>query len=123
MIKRTAMLKSMIGNSFKLQKNGTPRIKPINNGGSPTGVRQPPRLETMKIKKMMICRLRLRQLLARMIGRIMTMLAPVVPIQLDNRVPSASMMTFSLGPPINSPSRTILPATQNKPKSRTIKVR
>jgi hypothetical protein len=34
-----------------VQKNGTPFKKPINNGGSPMGVSNPPKFEIKKMKK------------------------------------------------------------------------
>ena len=42
------------GNRFKLQKNGTPLIKPIKSGGSPIGVSAPPKLLIINMKKIII---------------------------------------------------------------------
>ena len=58
-----------------------------------------------------------------MTGRIISILAPVVPIQLESSVPRASSPTFTLGEPARSPDMVILPDTQNKPNSKTINVR
>ena len=117
-----AVLKSMIGRSCRLQKKGMPLEKPISKGGSPIGVRQPPILDTRKIKNTMIWRLRLRQEFILIIGRTMSILAPVVPTQLDNRVPKRSSMVLTRGEPARSPSSVILPDTQNRPNNNTIKV-
>ena len=51
---RIAMFSIMIGNSLIVQKNGTLLKKPRNSGGSPTGVRHPPMLATMKMKKIIV---------------------------------------------------------------------
>ena len=64
-------------------------MNPMSRGGSPIGVRQPPILDTIKIKKITMWRLLFLHAFILMIGRIINILAPVVPIQLDNRVPSA----------------------------------
>ena len=40
---------------WKVQKNGTPRRKPRNRGGSPSGVSEPPMLATRKMKKTTVC--------------------------------------------------------------------
>ena len=64
-----------------VQKNGTPRRKPRNSGGSPMGVSAPPTLDTMKMKKMMWYAFS-RPALSRMNGRISSIDAPVVPIKL-----------------------------------------
>ena len=120
---KIATFKIMIGIRRRLQKNGTLRIKPISNGGSPTGVRHPPILDTRKIKNTTTCVFLERHLFARINGRIITMLAPVVPIQLDNNVPIKSMITFTFGDPLSSPSMVIFPATQKSPNNNTIKVK
>ena len=57
------------------------------------------------------------------IGRTINILAPVVPIQLESKVPIARKITLTLGEPARSPSNVMLPATQNRPNNRTIKVR
>ena len=102
---------------------GTPRMKPINSGGSPMGVKLPPILDTRKMKNTTVCTHLLRHWFARRMGRIITMDAPVVPIQEASRVPISSRLTLVLGVPARSPSRQMLPATQNRPNSSTIKVR
>ena len=106
----------------KLQKKSTPFINPIKSGGSPTGVRHPPIFDTRKIKNTIICTFLLRHLFALIIGLIISILAPVVPIQLDKSVPIRSIKIFTLGVPTRSPSSAIFPATQNRPNSNTINV-
>ena len=64
-----------------------------------------------------------RQAFILITGRTMSMLAPVVPIQLDSTVPRSRRNTLIRGEPARSPSREILPATQNRPNNSTIKVR
>ena len=66
----------------KVQPKSTPRRKPRNSGGSPSGVSEPPMLPTRKMKKTKTwvrCR---RSPLARINGRISSMAAPVVPSRL-----------------------------------------
>ena len=87
------------------------------------GVRQPPMLEIRKMKKIIIWRLRLRQEFILIMGRTISMLAPVVPTQLLSRVPNSKRPTLMRGEPARSPSSVMLPATQNRPNSNTIKVR
>ena len=111
------------GRRWRLQKKSTPFINPIKSGGSPTGVRQPPIFEMRKMKNTIICTLRWRHLFARIIGRIISILAPVVPMQLDKSVPKASRHTLTRGEPAKSPSIVMLPETQKSPNKRTIKVR
>src|ERR1051325_12245731 len=62
-------------------QNGTPFKKPANNGGSPMGVRQPPTLATMKMKKTTWCAVT-RYLFKRSQGRMRSIEAPVVPSRL-----------------------------------------
>lgn len=123
MIKSTTMLNIMIGSKCRLQKNGTPLENPIRSGGSPIGVRHPPILETRKMKNTRICERFLLQAFILMTGRTINILAPVVPIQLDNSVPIVRRMIFTLGEPARSPSIVIFPATQNNPNNSTINVR
>ena len=54
------------------------------------GVRQPPILDTRNMKNTTVCTHLLRQRLARRMGRIITMDAPVVPIQEAKAVPISS---------------------------------
>ena len=117
------MLIISTGISPMLQKNGTPLENPIRSGGSPIGVRHPPMFDTRKIKKIMICLLFFLHEFICMIGRTKSILAPVVPIQLEKSVPTASVTTLTIGLPIRFPSSLMFPATQNNPKSRTINVR
>ena len=95
----------------------------MSRGGSPMGVRQPPMLEIRKMKKTMMWRRRLRQEFIFSRGRTISMLAPVVPTRLESMVPNSSRATLTRGEPARSPSRVMLPATQNRPNSSTIKVR
>ena len=52
------------------------------------GVRQPPMLDIRKIKNTMMWLRRLRQEFILISGRTISMLAPVVPTQLDSNVPN-----------------------------------
>ena len=56
-------------------------------------------------------------------GRTMSMLAPVVPMQLASRVPRTRSTVLILGEPAKSPSIVMLPDTQNSPNNRMINVR
>ena len=87
------------------------------------GVRQPPILDTIKMKNIMMWLFLLLQEFIFITGRTISILAPVVPMQLANRVPMARSPTLILGEPAKSPSMVIFPETQNRPKSRMIKVR
>ena len=80
-------------------------------------------MDTRKIKNTTVCTQRERHWFARSSGRIMTMEAPVVPIQEARSVPMSSRIRLVLGVPAKSPSRQMLPATQNKPNSSTMNVR
>lgn len=120
---KITILNTRIGNSRRLQKKGTPLEKPIKSGGSPIGVRHPPRLEIMKIKKTMIWLLFSLHAFILITGRTISILAPVVPMQLDNNVPITNNTIFVRGDPARSPSSVILPATQKRPNNRTINVR
>ena len=75
------------------------------------------------MKNTMMWLLRFLQAFILMTGRTISILAPVVPIQLDSMVPIRRSPTLMRGDPARSPSRVILPDTQNKPNSRMIKVR
>ena len=72
-----------------VQANGTPRRKPRNSGGSPSGVSRPAPLATMKMKNTTMCVDRYRCSLARSIGRMSSADAPVVPTMLPSTAPSA----------------------------------
>ena len=80
------------------QKNGTPRRKPRNSGGSPIGVSAPPQFETMKMKNTMWNAL-MRYLFTRIHGRMSSIEAPVVPMRLVNTAPTARNTTFASGVP------------------------
>ncbi len=62
--------------------------------GRPAASATPPRFETRKMKKTKTCALCLRLSLARSIGRIITIDAPVVPMKLASSAPSASIAVF-----------------------------
>ena len=117
------MLRSSIGKNLILQKKGTPLENPIRSGGSPIGVRLPPILEIRKMKNTIICLFLFLHEFILMTGRTISILAPVVPIQLERKVPIPRRITFTLGEPTRLPSTVMLPATQNKPKSSTMNVR
>ena len=63
----------------------------------------------------------LRWALARSRGRISSMAAPVVPIQLARTVPTASRRVFTTGVPTREPLRRTPPATVNSANNRTMK--
>ena len=104
MVNRLTAMKSMGKNiADVVQKKSTPFKKPRNNGGSPKGVKDPPILATRKIKNTITCTLLFRSLLARIRGRIKSMAAPVVPIQLANTVPNKMTPVFTIGFPTSEP--------------------
>ena len=72
-----------------VQKNSTPRRKPTNSGGSPSGLSAPPTLATRMMKNTTTWALCSRLALARSSGRIRIMAAPVVPTMLAISVPKA----------------------------------
>ena len=84
-----------------VQKNGTPFKKPRNNGGSPIGVKEPPTLLTMKMKKTIWYGFT-RSLFSLTNGRISNMEAPVVPITLAIIAPITSRIAFALGVDLRS---------------------
>ena len=88
---------------INVQLNSTPLRKPRNSGGSPSGVSEPPALETMKMKNTTTCTTCLRLSLARISGRISSMEAPVVPMKLASTAPMARMPVFSAGLPCRLP--------------------
>ena len=94
-----------------VQKKSTPRRKPTNNGGSPSGLSAPPILATRKMKKITTWVLFLRAALARISGRTRIMAAPVVPTRLAMAVPSSRMPALTSGPPRSVPVINIPPAT------------
>ena len=111
------------GNNICLtvQKKSTPFKKPINNGGSPNGVKPPPILATKKIKKITVWTDWCRRRLAHSIGRIINIAAPVVPIIEANTTPMANKITFDFGVLILSLLIRIPPETVNNAKSNNIK--
>ena len=64
-------------------------------GGSPSGVKEPPILATRKIKKTIMWTFFFLNWLALINGRINSMAAPVVPIQLANKVPIKIIKVFN----------------------------
>ena len=84
---------------FTVQKNSTPCRNPRKSGGSPSGVSEPPALETMKMKNTNTCALCWRSSLARIRGRTSSIEAPVVPITLASTAPMARMAVFNPGLP------------------------
>ncbi|MNV43354.1 hypothetical protein D3C71_1350650 [compost metagenome] len=101
-----------------VQKKSTPFKKPRNSGGSPSGVSEPPALDTMKMKNTTTCATCLRLSLARIRGRISSMDAPVVPMKLASTAPMARMVVLSPGLPCRLPRMKIPPATVNSAVSR-----
>ena len=96
-------------------------MKPRNSGGSPSGVSAPPILATRKMKKMITCCLWVRQALARMIGRMSNMAAPVVPTQLASTVPTSNKAVFTMGVPTRRPLSTMPPLMVNRPHKTIMK--
>lgn len=72
-------------------------MKPMSNGGSPSGVSRPPALATTRMKKGTRCEVCSRSELVRKSGRISSMLAPVVPITLAKTAPMVSQATLVAG--------------------------
>ncbi len=106
---------------LSVQKKSTPFKKPRNSGGSPSGVSEPPALETMKMKNTTMCALCLRLSLARIKGRIISMEAPVVPMKLASTAPMSNKPALSAGLPWRLPRMKIPPATVNSAVSRMMK--
>ena len=101
-----------------VQKKSTPRRKPRNSGGSPSGVSEPPMLETRKMKKTMTWALWRRLSLARMIGRIMIIDAPVVPTTEAISAPIRSRPELTIGVPRRLPETRMPPEMVNRANSR-----
>ena len=93
-----------------VQKKLTPLRKPRKRGGSPSGVSDPPIFATRKIKKTTTCTRCFLQEFALSIGLIISIAAPVVPIQLASTVPIRMRSVFRAGVPVISPLRRIPPA-------------
>ena len=103
-----------------VQKKSTPRRNPRKSGGSPSGVSEPPIFDTRKMKNTITWTLCRRSSLARMIGRIITMDAPVVPMRLASTVPIASRTVLAPGAPWMLPRTRMPPATVNRASSRAL---
>ena len=78
-------------------------------------------LATRKMKKMKMWALFLRHSLARSMGRTRSMAEPVVPIQLERMVPTASMITLLRVVPTMRPLIAMPPVTTKRPRSSTMK--
>ena len=104
-----------------VQKKSTPRRKPRNSGGSPSGVNEPPMFATRKIKNTTTWTLCCRSSFARMTGRIITIDAPVVPMMLARNAPSAKRPVFVSGAPWMFPRTRMPPATVNSASSNKMK--
>ena len=101
-----------------VQKKSTPLRKPRNSGGSPSGVSAPPMFDTRKMKNTKTWTLCRRSSLARIIGRISSIEAPVVPIQPASTVPIARSAVFIDGEPCRLPLMWMPPVTVNSTSSR-----
>ena len=86
-----------------VQKKSTPFKNPRNSGGSPRGVNDPPIFATRKMKKTIICTLFFLCLFALIKGRIKSIAAPVVPIQLASDVPIKIIIVLRVGVPTKDP--------------------
>ncbi len=82
MASSATMTNSHSFHSTAVHRNGTPSRYPKNNGGSPSGNRHPPQLQTMKMKKTTVCWTCFRSRLVSRSGRTSNIAAPVVPIRL-----------------------------------------
>ena len=89
-------------------------MSPMKSGGSPSGVRQPPMLETRKMKKIGMCSVRRRSELVWRRGRMRSMLAPVVPMKLARTAPMNRNMVLTSGVALRSPLRTMPPEMMNR---------
>ena len=101
-----------------VQKKLTPFRNPRNSGGSPKGVNDPPILATRKIKKTIVCTLCCRFALARIIGLINNIAAPVVPIQLAKNVPTNISAKLVMGLPTREPVKRTPPEIVNNANRR-----
>ena len=93
----------------------------MKSGGSPSGVRQPPIFATRKIRKTMTCAFSLRHSLTRINGRMKSIAAPVVPIQLAMTVPTKRISELMIGVPASLPWIMMPPAVAYRPYKRTMK--
>ena len=103
-----------------VQKKLTPCKNPKNKGGSPIGVKDPPILDTRKIKNTIKCTLFFLHELARIKGLIKSIDAPVVPMIDARDVPIIRIDKFKIGDPLRFPVIKIPPDTVNNARSNTI---
>ena len=104
-----------------VQKKSTPFKKPKKRGGSPRGVNDPPMLATKNIKNTIIWTFFSLKAFALMRGRIKSIAAPVVPIQLAKTVPMKIITVFSKGVPTNDPFKQTPPEIVNRDSNSIIK--
>ena len=104
-----------------VQKKSTPFKKPKKRGGSPRGVKDPPMLATKNIKNTMIWTFFFLNVFALIRGRIKSIAAPVVPIQLAKTVPMKIIPVFNKGVPTNDPFKQTPPEIVNKDSNNMIK--
>jgi len=100
-------------NARVVQKKSMPFRKPMNSGGSPSGVSAPPTLPTSTMKnttEWTTCR---RPAFAVSSGRISSIEAPVVPMKLASDAPSASSAVLTAGVPASAPRTQMPPAMLN----------
>ena len=121
MAKRMTIFTRRIGVSWNVHAKGTPRWNPMKSGGSPSGVRHPPIFATRKIRKTMMCETCRRHALMRIKGRMSSIAAPVVPIQLAISVPTRRISAFVFGVPARRPSTMMPPAVAKRPNKSMMK--
>ncbi len=106
---------------FIVQKKGTLWRKPRKRGGSPSGVNDPPIFATRKIKKTIVWTLCFLHEFDLIIGRIISMAAPVVPIHDARNVPIRITTVFTAGLPFRVPRIKMPPEMVNRDQRRIIK--
>ena len=106
-----------------VQPKSTPRRKPRNSGGSPSGVSEPPMLPTRKMKKTKTCVRCFRSPLARDQRADRRHGGTVVPSRLAANVPRPRRARLVLGVPMRLPEMRIPPATTKSASSSTMKGR
>ena len=111
------MHSAQMGNSFKVQKKGTPFKKPRKSGGSPIGLSRPPILLTIKMKKTVIWAVFFLWEFVCNSGRINSILAPVVPIMLARTAPVNKNKVLLRGVAFKSPLKLIPPVVMKSEES------